>query len=572
MFLVQDPLPRLTNPFPSLSHEYSGVGLSIGERLIDEFLITRPLTSHLILIPTTRSSTKSADAIRSLRAHLHRTAETSAPLRNRYSSSPDAAPYDQTAVIDRVHLLSAELDLCDLGSVYRAVDRLVHGTLVDPTGVTAGGAGLEIPRLDAVVLNAGLGGWSGFGWGGLFRQALAQGIVQATTFPAFKTLLPRAVLDSREMLRKAKEAAGLEDGEEEEDDSSGEKKGAGDDDAQEEDPPELAQVFCANLFGHYILAHELMPLLARPAADESGPGSAAIPPGRIVWTSSIDACENHLDLDDFQARATVPPYESSKRITDLIALTAELPSVRPLTRAYFAAPFVKMALAAADADMSASISTSASTSSSSPSSANPTPTSSVASDSTSVGIAAGAAPTTTHRPPRVCLSHPGIVCTPLFPLNWFLYFWYTMAMHLARLLGSPWHVVETYLAACAPAWLALVADDAELRARPPAKWGSACDRAGANVRPKRTEVEGWGWEGRVGETAEEEDDEEEGEGEREFAFLKKTRGRKRGATPLTAERKARFEDDARRCWAELERLRAAWEVALGRRPRPAAVE
>lgn len=557
-------------------HQNSGVGLSIGQRLIDEFLATRSLNSHLILIPTTRSVAKSADSIRVLRAHLHHTAETSAPLRSRYGyghgpgceTSSDHHEYDPQKVIDRVHLLSAELDLCDLDSVYRVADRLVHGTIADPTGVTAGGAELDLPRLDAIVLNAGIGGWAGISWSRVLPQFLSVGLIQSVTYPAFKALLPRAVLDTREMLRKAKVAAGIENEED------GGEKGDDDDDEKQmlsdhtpEDPPELAEVFCANLFGHYILAHELMPLLARPISDGNGGGSSSpIPPGRVVWVSSIDAGEEHLDMDDFQARVSAPPYESSKRITDLITLSADLPSIRPLTRSYFSTSFVKMSSPLyATADLSASthsISASTTTSTStSPESATPTPTSSVASGSTSVGVV-----TTTGapaRPPRFCLSHPGVVCTPLFPLNWFLYFWYTMVVHLSRLLGSPWHVTWPYLAACAPAWLALTASDDELRARAPAKWGSACDRRGTVAAPKRTEVEGWGWRGRVGETVEDSDDDDNDDGS--LSFLSKSCGRKWDATILTADRRARFEQDARRCWVELERLRAAWELALGRR-------
>lgn len=492
----------------------SGVGLGIGQRIIDDFLATRSLTSHLILIPTTRSVQKSRDAIRSLRAHLETIARTSERLRSRSStgsSNSESYYYDPQTVIDRVHILSVQLDLCDLRSVYGAADQLVRGRLSDPTGVI--GEEVAIPRLDAAIFNAGIGGWKGLDWGLFARQLLAVGLVQATTFPSFKEALPAAVLDRKKLLGVEAEA-----------------------EAEASSPPtELAEVFCANVFGHYILAHELMPLLGRPP---SGSGSSTgngkdeqLPPGRVIWTSSIDACEEHLDLSDFQARAYKPPYESSKRITDVISLTASLPTVRPFAASYF------------------SLEPSSSSSSSSSVSSSSITTTTTIED---------------WEPPRFYLSHPGIVCTPLFPLNWFLYFWYHVAMYLSRWLGSPWHTVEPYVGACASAWLAL-ADQAELDARDASrvKWGSACARSsGDRAGPKKTEVEGWGWEGRVGEMM---PGSAVGEGEDEKGFLNKAKGRKWDARLLTDERKARFEDDGQACWAELERLRREWEVALGRR-------
>ncbi|RYP35014.1 hypothetical protein DL766_002728 [Monosporascus sp. MC13-8B] len=474
--------------FVLLTGANSGVGLGIGQRLIDDFLATRSLTSHLILIPTTRSLKKSRETIQSLRAHVEHAARHSGRLRSR--AGPD---YNPQAAVDRVHFLSLQLDLCDLQSVYAAADRLVRGELSDPAGHIKDAS---IPRIDAAIFNAGIGGWSGLNWPGLARQFMSVGLVQAATFPSFKEALPAAVLDRKKLLG----------------DRSAEAKSP---------PPELAEVFCANVFGHYVLAHELMPLLSRRSGGE-------LPPGRVIWTSSIDAGEEHLDLDDFQARVRKPPYESSKRVTDIIALTAELPGVQPIAAPYFSAA-----------------------------SAPPSSAETRVTDEKSA--------TQTVRP-RFYVSHPGIVCTPLFPLNWFLFFWYHIVMYVARWLGSPWHTVEPYEGACAPAWLAL-ADQGELDAlnASRSKWGSACSRSGRVVAPKKTEGEGGGGEGQVGGPEEAVADPRVARDPGLNALLSNAKGRKWDAVALTEEKAARFEEDGRRCWAELERLRREWEAALGRR-------
>ncbi|KAI1424007.1 hypothetical protein F5Y12DRAFT_754283 [Xylaria sp. FL1777] len=440
----------------------SGVGVGIGQRVIDEFLDSRPLSSHLILIPTTRSKTKSRDTVLALRSHLNQTAHTSTTLRDR------AGPgYDPQTAIARVHVLSVQVDLCDLRSIRAAADQLVNGTVTDPTGVIDD---VRIPRIDAALFNAGLGGWEGLNWFEFGRQFLVRGLIQCTTFPSYKRAMPAVLLDSQKLL--------------------------GGDASKSGSPPALAEVFCANIFGHYVLAHELLPALSRANESEA--------PGRVVWTSSVDACHEHLDFDDFQASRYMAPYESSKRITDLISLTADLPSVQGASASYFTSS------ATADKPVK----------------------------------------------PRFYLTHPGIVCTPMFPLNWFLFFWYWVVMHLSRLCGSPWHTVDVYTAACATSWLAL-ADQSTLDAvdAQHIKWGSSVTRSG-HAAPKKTEVEGWAWEGRI------ENPEVDGR-DGSKGILRKTIGRKWDAATLTKEQRAKFEVDGRRCWTELERLRVAWQKSLG---------
>ncbi|KAI1095625.1 hypothetical protein F5B19DRAFT_489284 [Rostrohypoxylon terebratum] len=449
--------------FVLLTGANSGVGLGIGQRIIDEFLASRSLSSHLILIPTTRSVSKSRDTVQALRTHLQETASTSHQLRSR--AGPD---YDPQSAVSRVHILSIQLDLCSLRSIYDAAKQLIHGQVSDPTGLIED---VKIPRLDAALFNAGIGGWSGLDWFGFAKQFFEVGLVQSCTFPAFKKALPAAVLDQHKFL--GDKAADLKT-----------------------QPPELAEVFMANVFGHYVLAHELLPLLSRSRPDE--------PAGRVIWTSTIDVSHEHLSFSDFQARHGNPPYESSKRITDLICLTAHLPGVEKASAPYFASP------AAADKPVK----------------------------------------------PRFYLSHPGVVCTPLFPLHWLLYWGYYVAMYIARWLGSPWHPVEPYLGACATAWLALADQHTldGLRADR-VKWGTSTSRSG-HAAPKKSEVDGWGWDGNV--TSPDGAKEDDGVG-----VLRRAVGRKWDARDLTEEKRAQFEDDGRKCWEELERLRTAWEKALG---------
>lgn len=421
----------------------------------------------MILIPTTRSPKKSRETIERLRAHLAKAAKTSTKLRARVG--PD---YDPKSAISRVHLLSIEIDLCKLPSVYAAAERLVNGQVRDPTFVVAGGRDVAIPRLDAALFNAGYGGWSGLDWLEFARQIITVGLIQAVTFPSYKVALPSNTMPPQE-LPAAKE---------------------GGDEAQ----PELAEVFCANTFGHYILAHELMPLLTRSSATEQ--------PGRVVWTSSIDAETWHLDFDDFQGLRSKAPYESSKRITDIASLTSDLPRVQKIASGYFASP------------------------------------------------GDGSKPIR----PRFYLSHPGIVCTPLFPLHPFLFFFYYYTMVFSRLVGSPWHPVETYLGACATAWLALESQETlDAKNAQRVKWGSSADWR-RNAAPKKTEVQGWGWEGKVQDAQALERDGEPG-------VLHALKGRKWDAALPTEEDIAKFEEDGVKCWTELERLRGVWEGLLGRR-------
>lgn len=442
------------------------------QRLIDEFLASRSLDSHLILIPTARSTKKSEDTVNALRKYAAKTVETSKILKSRGGTG-----YEPTETTRRIHLLSIQLDLCNLPSIKKAADQLVHGTLTSHSQDDAFQSlvDVRIPRLDAIILNAGIGGWSGLDWPDVAHNFFTAGLVQALTFPSFKAGIAGLRVSP---IPNSKVADG-------------------------KTSPMLGEVFCANVFGHYLFAHAILPLLSREP-------SSTVPAGRIIWESSVEPTWNCLSLDDFQAVKSKAAYESSKRLTDILALTSSLPSVRPFSDSYLSS----------------------------------SPASSSSSEQQR--------PAT---PPKVYLAHPGVVVSTIFPLNAFLFFWYRLAMYLARLLGSPWHTVTAYKGACAMVWLVLATEE-ELAARggQRVKWGSSCDRCGsAGIR--KTEVEGWGWEGRV-------EDRDALAGDGGTGVLREMVGRRWDAVDLTEEKRAQFEELGVHCWKEMERLRAEWEARM----------
>lgn len=432
----------------------SGIGFGIGERLIDEYLTTRSLSSHLVLIPTTRSPKKSQETIDGLRKHTKEFAATSQALRAR--AGPN---YDPKQTTRRVHILSVQVDLCNLLSVRRAANQLVSGTLSSPSDDDAfvSLVDVRIPRLDSVIFNAGIGGWYGLDWSKVFHNIFTKGLVSATTWPTFKGAVAGRVIDP---IRGAKG------------------DGAG---------PQVGEVFCANVFGHYVFAQRLVPLLTRPADGD------AIPPGRIIWESSVEPDWASFSPDDLQAVKTTAAYESTKELTDLLALTSTLPASKPYVDKY-------------------------------------------------LGADRGAG-----TPPKIYLVHPGVVQTTLFPLSAFMYFWYTVVLYIARWLGSPWHPITAYNGACAPVWLALQEQEWLDGARAErVKWGSSTDFWG-ECRVKKTEVDGWGWEGRVEEM-------------RALRQQGKLKGRKPGIVDVTEERLVEFMERGAACWREMEQLREEWEA------------
>ena len=200
----------------------------------------------------------------------------------------------------------------------------------------------------------------------------------------------------------------------------------------EEHGPPLGKIFCANVFGHYLLVHQIASLLRG---------------GRVIWISSVEANSTVFNLDDLQAISSITAYESSKRLTEILALTSALPVTKPAVDCFL---------------------------------------------SQDIGPH-------NHSPsiPQY-VAHPAVCATSIFPLPIILRWAMLFMTHLVRLLGSSWSVVSPYKGACAPTWLALASDDEleEAQRDGAGKWGSAVDRWG-NEKVVRTEVDGWGMRGVV---------------------------------------------------------------------------
>lgn len=431
----------------------SGLGFSICCRLADEFLTSsRPEHQTLSIIFTTRSTKKGTDTLSRLQNYLHKDSPR--------SSSPASAK-------DRISFIPENVDLCDLITVRTLSRRLLQ----------------RFPKLDAVVLNAGLGGWTGIDWPRAVFGVLTD-LVHEVSWPSYK-VAPAGVVTGPQIAHLHVGKEGESEGED------------------EEEEPRLGTVFCANVFGHYMLAHNVMVLLRRSSLS-SGEGVRA---GRVIWVSSLEATVNAFNSDDIQGLRTTSAYESSKALTDILALTSNLPSTAPWVNSFYSAN----------------------------------------DDDTTT--------TTMQRPyPNMYLSHPGICGSGILPLSWPLFYAMIIAFWLARLLGSPWHTLSTYLGACSPVWLTIAPqptlDAAESTYRAHnggrAKWGSACDLVGRDY-PASTEVDGWGYGGVVGRAVVEAD---------------RCRRTKRGAVDLGAEEKERFEELGRSCWRQMEELRVRWDQLL----------
>ncbi|KAK2755990.1 3-keto-steroid reductase [Arachnomyces sp. PD_36] len=404
----------------------SGLGFSICCRLIDEFLSTRPENRSLTIIFTTRSTRKGDETSRRLKDHLRRSAGGRSESESRITLQPE------------------NVDLTNLLSVRALSRKLLTST----------------PKIDSLVLNAGIGGFTGLNWPKAVYTILTD-LVHASTWPSYK------LSDIGVMGKK-----------------------------QTSSPKErpLGEIFCANVFGHYMLAHGLVPLLSR--AESSG---------RIIWISSLEGLAENFDISDIQGIRSPTAYESSKRLTDLLALTSNLPSTAPWVNNFLSNP-------------------STDTSSDPPSK------------------------------PNMYVAHPGICGTSIVPLILPLQYCMLAAFWLARMLGSPWHGVSPYVGARAPVWLSLATQSALDTAESAysrlgggkVKWGSGCDRSGRDFAAS-TEVDGWGHGGVVGGFAVEED---------------RLRRRRRGQEDVNDEKKVEFEEMGRECWRELEALRVEWEGIL----------
>lgn len=148
-----------------------------------------------------------------------------------------------------------------------------------------------LPRIDVVILNAGYGGYTAIDWPQAIWQILTD-FPAAVTYPTYQiagigyTTKPQT-------------------------------------DSPDDEPP-LGQVFCSNVFGHYMLVSTLAPLLDQATRGDLSPRRA-----RIIWISSLEAHASAFSLRDFQGLTSHSAYKSSKRLTDILALTSSLPTSHP---------------------------------------------------------------------------------------------------------------------------------------------------------------------------------------------------------------------------------------------------
>jgi 3-keto steroid reductase len=433
--------------------------------------------------------------------------------------------------VQRVHFLGVEADLCDLKSMYALAGKLVNGTVGSPDATTIDGlrlphgspgtqsfsedvqqdrwalsqkagsigaqrswgwglSGIRLPRLDVIFLSAGTGAWTGVDWPLAIKLVLTD-FKEALTYPIYKVARSGSLVKHQSVLETNKSDEATQP-------LLPEQKGP--------DEPPLGEVFCSNVFGHYILAHELMPLLSRPSSPSSQAG------GKIVWVGSIDGLAEHFSLEDMQGLKTVTPYESSKRLVDLLAITSELPSVKRIADPYF--------------DSSKTVTASKSRSEKQ--------------ENDGAFLVK----------PKMYVTHPGVFVSDIFPLNFILSTIFLWLAYVARWFGSPWHTIYPYEGAVSAVWVALLdteeLENMEGHGQRKSKWGSATDVRGAE-RVMKTEVPGWGWNGQIESSVDE----------------ARRKGRRRDAVELTKEAREDFEIVGGKAWAKMEGLRKEWEVILG---------
>lgn len=416
------------------------MGLDICRRLIDEFIRTKPLTTELTIIFTTRNKEKEEETLELLDRHL-----------KSFGTSFVAARFTK-----RVHLRGENVELTDLLSVRALYRKLLQS---------------NVPKLDAVILNAGFGGWSGLNWPLAFWQ-VGTDLIQGVTWPSYKIAtygrLTKPQLPTMGGERKVPE-------------------------------PALGEVFCANVFGHYMLTHGLMPLL-RSCPPKS--------PGRIIWLSTIEVSGRDFNSDDLQGLNAPSAYGRAKRLTDLLSLTSADQSATAKSVETFL-------------------------------------------DAKPKSVAGGGNGSSSK--PSIHVAHPGICSTSIIPLHFILQLAMLVTFYLARWLGSPWHTISAFSGANAPVWLAFASEDdikaKETRSdgtRGRVKWGSATTRGGTEMVVK-TDVQGWGVDGSGG-TVE--------------WWLRGGRGRMRGATDATKEDIETFVEEGAKVWREMEQLRVEWSQRL----------
>lgn len=329
----------------------------------------------------------------------------------------------------------------------------------------------DLSHIDAIICNAGIGGWSGMDWFKAVPDILLD-IRNNTVWPRFKKGMVGSITPTQ---------------------------------ASQNEPP-LGEVFCANLFGHYMLIHWLMPLLR------------AVRESKIIWVSSIEAQSYHFNASDFMGLRTDMPYEQTKRVTDLLVLTSNQPET-----SNYVESFTSTTINSTRKD---------------------------------------------YGPPIQHVYHPGIVVTAVVDIIWIARQFYPLGIALARFLGSPWSTVHPYAAAHAATWLTLTPEkditQAEIDSHPDTgstvakngrvKWGTAASPLGA-TRAAASEVPDWGIRGTGAPYAQTWWDGYYAEGQHAM-------GRKKGAVEAKPEHVQNFLGQGVEVWKQMEALRRDWEQRI----------
>ena len=158
----------------------------------------------------------------------------------------------------------------------------------------------NLPRLDTIICNAGYGGFTGIDWPVAIKETLTD-FFTSLTYPSYKLSTIGETTAAQTGPKYPKTEAG---------------------NSQENEPP-LGKVFTSNVLGHYLLSHQLIPLLS------SSPDQ-----GRMVFISSIEPLASHFNSADIQCLTSSKAYESSKRLTDILVLTSTLPSTKPFVQRF----------------------------------------------------------------------------------------------------------------------------------------------------------------------------------------------------------------------------------------------
>lgn len=390
----------------------------------------------------------------------------------------------RTAQRNRIRLEGEQLDLLSLISVKALAKRLLQRQL----------------HIDVVILNAGVGGWKGWNWPVAIWGVLTN-MPASVTWPTYKLGYIGRV--TKPQIPSSGQGLGTSDYA---------SKSIAHSTTQETEPA-LGETFTANVFGHYMLVHQLSPLLSSRTSHDDGSAQRS----RIIWVSSIEAYAHSFSLSDPQCLLNQTSYESSKRLTDLLVLTSSLPSTQRHVTSFLPPQ-----------------------------------------------------PDPDALPPSQYLCHPGICATSIAGLPYLLKLSMIATFYVARLLQSPWHTIAPYLGAVSVVWLALspesylqsLESEAEDTGGPKgrggdtwstapgmnkSKWGSSTDISGGE-RVIRTEVEGWGWSGVVGQTPD--------------GGMRINAGREKGAKVLGQEDREGFEELGALAWGAMEDLRTEWMERL----------